>query len=140
MGVFKDYSNQKFGRLQPIERLYVKNHRTYWKCQCDCGNIVEKPISSLTKGNCKSCGCLNREISSKRLEEIRKKGNSKSFQNLVGQKYERLTVIKRAKNNKFNQVQWLCQCDCGNIIIVKAFSLKQGETKSCGCLKKRTRL
>ena len=41
MEKFKDYSNQKFGRLQPLKRLYVKNHKTYWLCKCDCGNIIE---------------------------------------------------------------------------------------------------
>lgn len=41
MEKFKDYSNQKFGRLQPLKRLYVKNHKTYWLCKCDCGNIYE---------------------------------------------------------------------------------------------------
>ena len=54
MEKFKDYSNQKFGRLQPLKRLYVKNHKTYWLCKCDCGNIIEKPISYLISGNCKS--------------------------------------------------------------------------------------
>ena len=33
MEKFKDYSNQKFGRLQPLKRLYVKNHKTYWLCK-----------------------------------------------------------------------------------------------------------
>lgn len=56
MEKFKDYSNQKFGRLQPLKRLYVKNHKTYWLCKCDCGNIIEKPISYLISGNCKSYG------------------------------------------------------------------------------------
>lgn len=31
---------------------------------------------------------------------------------------------------------WLCKCECGNIITVLGQSLRNGNTKSCGCLKK----
>ena len=31
---------------------------------------------------------------------------------------------------------WECQCDCGNIVYVNGTSLKNGNTKSCGCLAK----
>lgn len=58
------------------------------------------------------------------------------FIDLTGQKFERLIVIKRVENNKFNQTQWLCKCDCGNNVIVTTNSLKSKNTKSCGCLKK----
>jgi len=55
--------------------------------------------------------------------------------NLVGQKFNRLTVIKFAyiKNKR---TAWLCKCDCGNFTIVVNSSLKNGDTKSCGCLKR----
>lgn len=36
------------------------------------------------------------------------------FIDRTGQKFGRLTLIERVENNKFNQVQWLCKCDCGN--------------------------
>ena len=136
MEKFKDYSNQKFGRLQPLKRLYVKNHKTYWLCKCDCGNIIEKPISYLISGNCKSCGCLSREMAQIKLKEIKGKGNSKSLKDFTGQRFGRLLVLKRVENNKFNQVRWLCRCDCGNEKIVTANSLRNGDTRSCGCLKK----
>lgn len=55
---------------------------------------------------------------------------------LTDQKFNRLYVIERLENNKRNQTQWLCQCDCGNIVKVEGFSLKSGHTKSCGCLQK----
>lgn len=31
---------------------------------------------------------------------------------------------------------WLCRCDCGNQKVVKSEELKNGDTKSCGCLNK----
>lgn len=35
--------------------------------------------------------------------------------------------------NKCKSAMWLCKCDCGNVINVKAYCLKSGHTKSCGC-------
>lgn len=40
--------------------------RVVWLCRCDCGNEVEVSAHSLRNGNTKSCGCLNRELSSER--------------------------------------------------------------------------
>lgn len=54
---------------------------------------------------------------------------------LTGQKFNRLTVVRRVANDKHNNVQWLCQCECGNRqIFVRTGSLKNSSTKSCGCL------
>lgn len=58
------------------------------------------------------------------------------FQNLINQKFERLTVIERAENTKQGSCQWKCQCECGEIIKVRASALKGGKSKSCGCLSK----
>lgn len=52
---------------------------------------------------------------------------------MVGTKFGRLTVIEEAKSDK-NRACWLCQCDCGNQCIVKGKYLRNGDTKSCGCL------
>ena len=54
---------------------------------------------------------------------------------LTGQKFGRLTVIKRAEN-KGKRVAWLCKCECGNEIVIIGGNLKNGSTKSCGCYKK----
>ena len=56
---------------------------------------------------------------------------------LIGKKFKRLTVIKRIyPNNKWEQVKWLCKCDCGNETIVHGYQLVTGNTKSCGCLQR----
>ena len=44
----------------------------------------------------------------------------------------RLTVIKRIPSDG-NSARWLCQCECGNEIVVKGYDLRRGHTKSCGC-------
>ena len=56
--------------------------------------------------------------------------------NIVGKKYNRLTVIARNgyKYKKFPA--WLCRCDCGNYVTLSGSALRSGHTKSCGCLQK----
>lgn len=53
--------------------------------------------------------------------------------NETGNRYGRLTIIKRVENNHRGEAQWLCLCDCGNEIITKGVSLRSGHTQSCGC-------
>lgn len=55
---------------------------------------------------------------------------------LVGKKFNRLTVIKRVENDKKGNSQWLCECECGNRIIINGYRLKNEKTRSCGCLQK----
>lgn len=66
---------------------------------------------------------------------IEKPGNR--LIDLTGQKFGRLIVIKRS-TNKNNRVYWECICDCGNIKIVSAKLLRNGESRSCGCLRVET--
>ena len=40
------------------------------------------------------------------------------------------------KRTKDGHVSWICQCDCGNTVIVSGKSLRTGVTKSCGCILK----
>ena len=60
-----------------------------------------------------------------------------AFKDLTGQRFGRLTVIDRADTQN-GHVRWRCRCDCGNITIVKGIHLKNGRTKSCGCLIEET--
>ena len=53
--------------------------------------------------------------------------------NEIGNKYGKLTVIEEApKTEKQNEINWICLCECGNIISVRGTSLRQGKTKTCG--------
>ena len=57
------------------------------------------------------------------------------FIDLTGQKFGRLTVIKRA-NNKGKRTAWICVCKCGNELITTTDNLRCGDTQSCGCYNK----
>jgi len=54
---------------------------------------------------------------------------------LSGHKFGRLTPLKPLGANKDKKIVWECVCDCGNIVLVVGKSLKNGNTRSCGCLK-----
>ena len=54
---------------------------------------------------------------------------------LTGQRFGRLVVIERAAS-KGGHATWKCKCDCGKVLTVVGYSLKSGNTKSCGCLQK----
>ena len=91
LGRGKDLRGGKFGRLTP---LYPQKERIkrfiVWHCVCDCGNECDVIGSHLTTGHTKSCGCLQ-------LEKAKEVGSSK-FKDLTGQKFGRLTVLKRVED------------------------------------------
>ncbi len=91
-----------------------------WKCQCDCGNFSLVRVTKLTSGDAKSCGCS-------------RTGDRKA-RNITGQRFGRLTVMKRTSKKKAACYVWRCRCDCGNIVFATLGPLNSGHKKSCGCL------
>lgn len=55
--------------------------------------------------------------------------------NLAGKRFGRLTVLERDYGKKGSCAAWRCKCDCGKDVVIFATSLKQGSSKSCGCLR-----
>lgn len=53
---------------------------------------------------------------------------------LLGKKFGKLTVTEFHGLVKGSKTAWLCQCECGNIKIARNDSLKDGSTRSCGCM------
>lgn len=63
MAPFKDLSGKRFGRLVAIKTCGISKGGGYrWLCQCDCGNEKIVPVSYLTTGQTRSCGCLHTEV------------------------------------------------------------------------------
>ena len=59
--------------------------------------------------------------------------------NLVGQRFNRLTVVQRAPDSPSGAIRWNCVCDCGKTKnSVQSGNLKNGAVKSCGCLRSET--
>lgn len=64
-------------------------------------------------------------------------------ENIIGRRFNRLVVIEDdGTRSSKGEIKWLCQCDCGNLYHALGYRLRNGRTKSCGCLndeKKRER-
>lgn len=65
-------------------------------------------------------------------------------EDLIGQKFGKLTVIKFAYSTHINPTikgakgtYWECLCECGNIKIAYSKNLKKGHLQSCGCLRRK---
>ena len=61
--------------------------------------------------------------------------HAKSFQELTGHKMHRLTFLEFVGSNEQRNAIWRVRCDCGVEFTALAASIKQGHTKSCGCLR-----
>ena len=60
---------------------------------------------------------------------------------LIGKRFGKLLVVdfaERPENQKYG-TYYLCQCDCGNIKVIKNNNLNNGTTLSCGCYGKEQR-
>lgn len=51
---------------------------------------------------------------------------------MTGKKYGKLTVLEMADIYKKHDVQWMCKCECGNVVKVRGSYLRSGHTKTCG--------
>ena len=56
-----DLTGKKFGKLEVIGVHDTGSRKTYYVCQCDCGNIKVVRADALISGATKSCGCIKKE-------------------------------------------------------------------------------
>lgn len=111
---------ERHGRLL-VTGLSSKKPRSHWICLCECGSEVIVGNSNLKSGNTTSCGCAWKASISK---------------NNIGERFGSLTVKADAESKRIGRAvfrQFLCVCDCGVEKVVLAMSLRNGDTKSCGC-------
>ena len=124
--VKKDLTKQRFNQLTVISRNKERDNGYFsWLCKCDCGNTISVDTRRLKRGTIKNCGCIPKEN--------KKRGNC--AEDITNQRFHKLIAIER-KASKNGRTRWLCKCDCGNYVTVATKNLKEGKTKSCGCIKK----
>lgn len=58
---------------------------------------------------------------------------------ITGNKYGNLTVAEMLYSHKNKLTCCKCICDCGNVTTVYASNLKNGKSRSCGCIEKQSR-
>ncbi|WP_155418730.1 hypothetical protein [Pseudomonas fluorescens] len=61
-----ELSGKRFGRLVVIAETARTGNSSKWTCLCDCGVRIDVITPSLRNGNTSSCGCIRREMLSKR--------------------------------------------------------------------------
>lgn len=119
----KDLTGQRFGRLTVLKQVEERRDgKVMWECQCDCGKIHYVSRACLRSGYTKSCGCLREE----KVAEDR-------HEDLTGQRFGSLTVIRKHEKTWGGNVIWVCGCDCGAEKLVKNMDLLKGRVTDCGC-------
>lgn len=56
-------------------------------------------------------------------------------QDVTGQKFGMLTVLEFVRRNAKREAIWKCLCSCGGVTEVRLANLRNGHSRSCGCLK-----
>lgn len=121
MGKLIDITGQIFGRWTVLGRAENGlSDRTRWNCKCICGKELVVGAKDLRTGHSKSCGCQRRDHA----------------MDLKGEKFGKWTVLEQAGFDSRCQHLWHCQCECGTKSVVTHGSLRNGRSRSCGCLRK----
>lgn len=137
----RDLTGQRFGNLVAVEPIDVKtNVGVVWRCKCDCGNSEDILATRLTQRAHPLTMCIQCRKTETSEKRKAKHLSPPSFQDLTGQRFGMLTVIRRATNQVgpagHHQTRWLCQCDCGSEPKeILAVHLKSGKIRSCGCIR-----
>lgn len=59
------------------------------------------------------------------------------MRDITGQRFGRLVALSVDKFPRTSKnLHWLCQCDCGIVVVVNGGNLRPRQTVSCGCLRK----
>ena len=127
-----DLTGQDFGYWHVLYRAENnKNGRARWHCKCTaCGKEKDVEGTHLRAGRSTNCGCVRM----KKMRDSCKKDET-------GKIYGFLKVIREATQEERPRknrtgLYWNCTClNCGrkNVIVFGDY-LRNGDTKSCGCI------
>jgi hypothetical protein len=117
----KDLTNQVFGKLKVIEEAgrSAGSGDVLWLVECECKIRKIVRAHSLLNGRTKSCG------------------SHRHKEDLTGKIFGRLRVIRENGRSHYG-ILWEVECQCVNKTIknIPTNHLINGNTKSCGCLKR----
>lgn len=118
----EDLTGKRFGDWLVIEKGPTgKNGETQWLCECQCSMHTRKLVNaySLKSGASKSCG-----------------HDTTGFKDITGQQFGNWKVL-----NYLGDGLWDCECQCEKHTrkTIDSYALRNGTTKSCGCLTEEIR-
>ena len=101
------------GQLTIIDKKVDNENHLKYLCQCNCGTTLW--------------------LSGLELQSRRTCGNHNDPNDIIGQKFGKLLVIKATEEYRGGNRQYKCKCDCGTEKLVSRGNLLSGHTTSCGC-------
>jgi hypothetical protein len=108
---------QRFGMLV-VTGVDEGGGRARAKALCDCGSEWAGRLNALRTGNTTSCGC-----------------QTIKFEDHTGERFGRWVAVECITRSASGvQGTWRCICDCGKQGVVQSGALKNGFSRSCGCL------
>ncbi len=125
MGLFVDLTGKKFGSIIVVKNTgrLAANGSIIWECRCACGSTYYLRVDTIklhsSQFYCQKC--------KQRIE----------YEDITGKVFGRLTVLHKAERKRVEHYPyWMCQCLCGNTVLVRHDSLVRDKTHSCGCIRK----
>jgi hypothetical protein len=123
MARHQELSGKRVGNLVFTSYVGVNSRRqAVWDLLCDCGATTRSTASKVLSERKKTCGCGSRNV------EVP----------LGGLRFGRLVVTGPSEDRRgtSRHTYWDAKCDCGGSVSVSGAKLRNGHTKSCGCLKR----
>ena len=124
---YEDYVGKTIGYLTILKVLKLGGGANFY-VRCQCKTEYWKGSSEILRGKYLSCGCKRWGTPRPSL----KGPKHQKCENLTGQKFGKLIVIRIDPDYKSNYVKWICKCECNRESSVRSGHLKQGNTTSCG--------
>lgn len=118
-----------------LKALYPTDKRiqrkVVWKCKCICGAECEVISTNLMSGRTSSCGCKRYTMVAQHYrEKCPKQGEYINGTRVIDTCY-------KPDSRGYNECYVLGECKfCGSQFWTKKTSLSNGNTKSCGCIKR----
>ena len=57
-------------------------------------------------------------------------------EDLCGKRFGKLTVLRKTEQKRKGSFLWLCECECGNTILLERYKIERGLVQSCGFARK----
>lgn len=116
-----NFIGKRYKHFTLLKKFKVdSNKRCFkWKCLCDCGkkfNIHNSSLNRISRQKATySCGCHRIDKS------------------IIGKRFHNWTALKFSHYNNTIQI-WKFKCVCGTKKDIELTTVKNGRSKSCGCL------
>ncbi len=115
----KCWIGEKIGPFIVIEKVSCPSKKYSYTYKFKC-----------TECNIETCGAIQKKLHKKACKNcIMQKSIRNSI--IIGQKYNKWTVIRIDTSNRVGTISFLCECDCGRRSVVQPRSLIRGYSKGC---------